>query len=83
MPLIPYFLVENNDVYMGLVWSIGIMVVALFAFGYVKTCLNTGWGGQGSLLGIKGGAQMVVVGSVAAGAAMGIVKAFGSYDGTV
>jgi vacuolar iron transporter family protein len=84
VPLIPYFFVGNNDVYKGLVWSIGIMIVALFSFGYVKTCLNSGWGGWGSLLlGVKGGAQMVVVGSAAAGAAMGIVRAFGSHDGTV
>lgn len=82
--LIPYFFVGNSHVYAGLFWSIGIMVVALFSFGYIKTCLNSSWKGRGNLLlGFKGGAQMVVVGSVAAGAAMGIVKTFGSHDATV
>jgi vacuolar iron transporter family protein len=84
VPLVPYFFVAPNHVFEGLVWSIGIMVAALFGFGYVKTCVNTGWRGWGnSWAGVKGGGQMVVVGGVAAGAAMGLVKAFGCWEGTV
>jgi len=85
VPLLPYFFVAGeNAVYKGLVWSIGIMVMALFGFGYVKTCLNSGWSGWRNFWsGVKGGGEMVVVGGVAAGAAMGLVKAFGCWEGTV
>jgi len=75
IPLVPYMLVDKVD--RGLYWSISIMIIALFIFGYVKTCFVIGWSGwRNSLKGAKGGAQMVVIGSVAAGAAMGLVIAF-------
>jgi VIT1/CCC1 family predicted Fe2+/Mn2+ transporter len=75
VPLLPYFFAGN--ITKALVWSIGIMVLALFLFGYVKTCLNVGWrSGTNVLHGVIGGAQMVLVGGAAAGAAMGIVRAF-------
>jgi len=85
VPLVPYFFVSGeNAVYKGLVWSIGIMACALFGFGYVKTCLNCGWRGWGNAMaGVRGGGEMVVVGGVAAGAAMGLVKAFGCWEGKV
>jgi vacuolar iron transporter family protein len=85
VPLVPYFFVSGeNAVYEGLAWSAGVMVCALFGFGYVKTALNSGWRGRGNFLaGARGGGEMVVVGGVAAGAAMGLVKAFGCWEGTV
>lgn len=74
VPLTPYFFAGN--VMDALAWSVGIMCLALFLFGYVKTCLNVGWrGGRNVMQGVVGGGQMMVVGGVAAGAAMGIVRA--------
>jgi hypothetical protein len=53
------------------------MIIALFVFGYVKTGLITGWSGwPNGLKSIRGGLEMVLVGGVAAGAAMGLVMAF-------
>lgn len=73
-----------DRVYTGLYWSIGVMVVALFAFGYSKTCVVEGWeGGRCVRGGCAGGVQMVVVGSLAAGAAMGLVRAFNHEGGGV
>jgi len=81
LPLLPYFFVGQNKVYEGLYISIGVMVIALFAFGYVKTCVVVGWsGGQRVRAGCFGGIQMVVVGSAAAAAAMGLVRAFNHDD---
>ena len=52
------------------------MVVALCSFGYVKTCVVRGWsGGSCMLAGLRGAAEMLIVGGVAAGSAMGLVKA--------
>ncbi|KAI9050924.1 hypothetical protein LZ554_005036 [Drepanopeziza brunnea f. sp. 'monogermtubi'] len=80
LPLIPYFFVAKNQVYEGLYISIGVMVIALFAFGYVKTCVVVGWDGVRNIRkGCWGGVQMVVVGSAAAGSAMGLVHLF-SHD---
>ncbi|CAD0115336.1 unnamed protein product [Aureobasidium uvarum] len=73
VPLTPYFFVSNNQT--ALCWSIGVMAVALFVFGYVKTVLV---GEEKRLLCVKAGIQMMVLGGVAAGAAMGCVKAIGS-----
>lgn len=84
LPLIPYFFVGHNSVYEGLYISIGVMVIALFAFGYVKTCVVVGWeGAQNIRGGCYGGVQMVVVGSTAAGAAMGLVRLFNEGQGTL
>jgi vacuolar iron transporter family protein len=80
VPLLPYFFVAKTHVTVALCWSIGIMITALFVFGYVKTCFVAGWRGRANVLhGVVGAAQMVVVGSAAAGAAMGVVKAFKSF----
>ncbi len=84
VPLLPYFFVHNDQVTLGLCWSIAIMVIALFVFGYAKTCFISGWSGRRNVLqGMLGGGQMVVVGSVAAGAAMGLVKAFNHASHTI
>jgi VIT1/CCC1 family predicted Fe2+/Mn2+ transporter len=82
LPLIPYFFVGTEDVYQGLYISIGVMVLALFAFGYAKTCAVVGWEGHRNVRdGCWGGVQMVFVGSVAAGAAMGLVRVFNGEGG--
>ncbi|EPE31614.1 vacuolar iron transporter Ccc1 [Glarea lozoyensis ATCC 20868] len=82
LPLIPYFFVGVDQVYRGLYISIGVMVTALFAFGYGKTCAVVGWEGRRNVReGCWGGVQMVFVGSVAAGAAMGLVRGFSREDG--
>ena len=52
------------------------MAFALFIFGWVKTGVVGGWRGRENVFkGLKGGLQMVVVGGVAAGAAVGLVRA--------
>ena len=62
---------------LALYWSFGVMAVALFVFGYTKTCYVAGWRGSGNIYqGLKGGCQMMVVGGVAAGCAMGLVRLF-------
>lgn len=82
VPLIPYFCVAQNDVLIALWWSIGAMAIALFAFGWVKTGVIRGWRGwQNILAGIVGGLQMVIVGGVAAGAAVGLVRAINRGGG--
>lgn len=85
LPLMPYLCVGENQVFEGLYISIGVMVVALFVFGYVKTCIVTGswWEGRNIRAGCWGGTQMVVVGSCCAGAAMGLVKLFNQEGGSV
>jgi VIT1/CCC1 family predicted Fe2+/Mn2+ transporter len=73
IPLIPYFCV--NKVLVALYYSIGVMAITLFAFGYVKTCIVRGWGGRENFVaGIKGGIQMCLVGGLAAGAAVALVR---------
>ncbi|KAJ5125552.1 hypothetical protein N7476_010108 [Penicillium atrosanguineum] len=73
IPLIPYFIV--SQVMTALYWSIGVMGVTLFAFGYIKTCVVRGWDGRDNIIaGIWGGVQMCFVGGVAAGAAIGLVQ---------
>lgn len=75
IPLFPYFFVPN--VHTGLLWSAGVMAVTLFSFGYAKTAVVHGWvGWRKGWKAAKGGIEMVLIGSVAAGAAMGLVYAF-------
>ncbi|KAJ9193488.1 hypothetical protein DTO166G4_3229 [Paecilomyces variotii] len=72
IPLIPYFIA--SQVITALYCSIAVMGVTLLAFGYVKTCIVRGWAGSDNVIaGLKGGLQMVVVGGVAAGAAIALV----------
>ncbi|EXJ77590.1 hypothetical protein A1O3_09817 [Capronia epimyces CBS 606.96] len=78
VPLVPYFFAHN--VTEGLIWSISIMVLALFAFGYVKTALVEGWSGWPSVRAdLGGGGQMVLVGGAAAGCAMAVVRLFNTF----
>lgn len=77
VPLLPYFFVGPQDAFVALRWSIATMVIALFIFGYGKTCFVSGWKGRKNVRkGFVGGLQMVLVGGIAAGSAMGLVKAF-------
>ncbi|KAK4959583.1 Protein ccc1 [Elasticomyces elasticus] len=73
IPLIPYFLVPSTG--KALYWSMAIMAMALFAFGWIKTLIV---GDQAVQSCLKGAVQMVLLGGIAAGAAMGCVKAIGS-----
>lgn len=74
VPLLPYLFVTN--VATGLYISIGAMIITLFCFGYVKTSAVIGFkGGKCINASCWGGLQMVVVGSLAAAAAMALMKA--------
>ena len=76
IPLIPYIALRHAKVLTGLYWSIGIMVIALFAFGWGKTGVVVGWSGRQNIIAcLKGAAQMTIIGSAAAGAAIGLVRA--------
>jgi VIT1/CCC1 family predicted Fe2+/Mn2+ transporter len=76
IPLIPFFAVAKEDVLRGLWWSIGVMAFVLLLFGYVKTCVVRGWRGPENInAGAKGAIQMLLVGTAAAGAAVGLVRA--------
>lgn len=60
------------------------MIIALFGFGYVKTCFVCGWNGGGRVwAGVRGGVEMVFVGGLAAGAAMGLVVLFNGREGAL
>lgn len=66
VPLAPYILV--SELYRALSVSVGVTLVALFIFGYVK----------GKLTGIsplRGGLQTVIIGGLASAAAFGLAKA--------
>ena len=76
IPLIPYFIVARKNVLSGLWWSMGLMALVLLIFGYVKTGVVRGWSGAENYRACAGGAfQMLVVGAIAAGAAVGLVRA--------
>lgn len=80
LPLLPYFFVAKNEVFLALWWSLGVMALTLFVFGYGKTCFVSGWRGKANVWqGAKGGIQMMLVGGVAAGCAMGLVRVFHSF----
>jgi len=72
VPLVPYFFAV--DIQTALLWSVVVMAVALFAFGFGKTILV---GEKSKWICIQGGVQMMILGGLAAGAAMGIVRALG------
>src|SRR5580692_2456506 len=68
VPLAPYVLM--NELYRALSLSVGVTLIALFIFGYVK----------GRLTGIsplRGGLQTVTIGGLASAAAFGLAKAIG------
>ncbi|GCE98273.1 protein ccc1 [Zygosaccharomyces mellis] len=74
VPLLPYFFVQHVGT--GLIWSIIVMGITLFWFGYLKTQVSMS---DACTLGkkVSEGLQMVVVGGVAAGAAFLLVKTLG------
>ncbi|KAM0799763.1 VIT family-domain-containing protein [Usnea florida] len=75
IPLIPYLCVKRPQVFLAFFSSIAVVVVCLFAFGWVKTGSVVGWKGRKNVkMGMLGAAQMVGLGVCAAGAAVGIVK---------
>ena len=76
LALIPYLVVRRDQVLTALWWSIGVMVVVMFVFGYTKTCVVRGWGTRDDVkAGLEGAVQMLVVGALAVGAAVGLVRA--------
>jgi vacuolar iron transporter family protein len=80
IPLMPYFFV--TEVNKALFISIGLMAFVLLIFGYAKTGVVRGWRGRANILaGVKGSIQMLIVGAVAAGAAVGLVRAVNSAGG--
>lgn len=77
IPLIPYFIVDR--VIVALYCSIGVMAVTLLVFGYIKTGVVRGWRGRENVMAsLWGGLQMVLVGGVAAGAAIALVRVIGA-----
>ena len=75
MPLIPYLCVQQTRVFVAFFASIAVIVVCLFAFGWVKTGSVVGWKGRREVrMGVVGAVQMVGLGAFAAAAAVGIVK---------
>jgi len=81
IPLVPYFLVPRTEVILALEWSLGVMALALFAFGYGKTCFVSGFSGSVNIwAGTKGGVQMMIVGGVAAGIAMAVIRLFNVWS---
>lgn len=79
IPLVPYFLFDQ--VGPALAWSAAVMAVTLFVFGYVKTCIVRGWTRREDVLaGLSGALQMVVVGGIAAGAAVALVNYINRFN---
>jgi VIT1/CCC1 family predicted Fe2+/Mn2+ transporter len=72
IPLLPYLLFASMQT--AFAGSVMVMVLALFVFGWVKTALLAE---KDRSVCLRNGVQMVVMGSIAAGAAMGCVKAVG------
>lgn len=66
---------QQKQVLLALFCSIAVVLVCLFAFGWVKTGSIVGWKGRREVrMGAWGAAQMVGLGAFAAAAAVGIVK---------
>ncbi|KAK4221329.1 VIT family-domain-containing protein [Podospora fimiseda] len=76
IPLFPYFFLKETDdpLSKGLAWSFGVCVIALFVFGFGKAWVLGDEKRFGRCL--WEGIQMVVLGSVAAGAALLCVRGF-------
>lgn len=71
IPLLPYFFTKHVGT--GLIYSVIIMLITLFIFGYVKTILTMSDAATLEKK-IKEGFQMILVGSIAAGSAWFFVK---------
>ena len=69
--MIPYF-IFTKDVYRALWTSIAVTAVVLITFGFIKSKLA----GTGTKDACIGSLQTLVLGSIAAGVAYGVVKAF-------
>ncbi|PGH32011.1 hypothetical protein GX50_05205 [[Emmonsia] crescens] len=79
IPLIPYIICKQ--VLTALKYSGGVMAITLFVFGYLKTCIVRGWKGRENIIaGVKGGVQMMLVGGIAAGAAIALVRLIDNTD---
>jgi vacuolar iron transporter family protein len=75
VPLLPYLFFAS--IATGFWVSSLVMGLALFVFGYVKTCAFSGWSGVRCVReGLVGGVQMVLVGGVAAACSVFIVRLF-------
>lgn len=72
--MIPYFAMKN--VTHALFISIGITVVILLGFGYIKNRITVGT----KKAGVYGALQTLLVGALAAGASYGIVRAIDSSN---
>lgn len=73
IPLMPYvFITDTHHAFLS---SVIVMALALFAFGWIKTSLV---GERHTSICFKNGIQMVMLGGIAAGAAISCVKAVGS-----
>lgn len=73
VPLLPYLFATS--VQRAFALSMLVMALALFVFGWAKTALV---GEANRWVCCKNGVQMIFLGAIAAGAAMGCVKAIGS-----
>ena len=71
--LLPYIILR--DIHSGFIGSVAIMAITLFAFGWLKTTLV---GEKSRKAQLRAGLHMMMLGGVAAGAAMGCVKAIGT-----
>jgi VIT1/CCC1 family predicted Fe2+/Mn2+ transporter len=73
IPLMPYFI--TSDVRVAFNYSVAVMAVTLVVFGYVKTCSVRGFCGRDNIrAGLLGALQMCLIGGLAVGAAVGLVK---------
>jgi hypothetical protein len=71
--LIPYFCI--SQIIVAFYASAGVMAITLLVFGYAKTGIVRGWRGRDNIVaGLKNGVQMCLVGGIAAGAAIGLVR---------
>ena len=66
VPLAPYIAID--ELYRALTLSVGVTLVALFVFGYVK-------GKMTGISPLRGGVQTVTIGGLASAAAFGLAKA--------
>jgi vacuolar iron transporter family protein len=66
VPLAPYIVI--GELYRALALSVGVTLVALFVFGYVK-------GKMTGISPLRGGVQTVTIGGLASAAAFGLAKA--------
>lgn len=76
IPMLPYFFIHENVTH-ALFISIGITVVILIVFGFLKTYCTV----SSKRLAFYGAIQTLAVGALAAGASYGIVRGVNSSSG--